>query len=150
MIMGCYGIGVSRVVASCIEQNHDDNGIVFPPPVAPYEAVVLCLDPKKEEILGKAKEVAAALRCAGADVLVDDRDERPGVKFKDADLIGFPVQIVVGGKGVAKGIVECKDRRTGEKSELPLDGLEREIALWRKAVWSGWGLLPEEDPLECR
>lgn len=151
IIMGCYGIGVSRVVAACIEQNHDDAGNVFPPPVAPYEAVVVCLDPKDEAIMHKAEEVAAILRRAGADVLLDDRDERPGVKFKDADLIGFPVQVVVGGKGLARGIVECKDRRTGEKSELALSDLERALVLWRKQVWCGWGLIEDdEDPLECR
>ncbi|WP_461211502.1 proline--tRNA ligase [Desulfocurvus sp. DL9XJH121] len=145
MIMGCYGIGVSRVVAACIEQNHDADGIAFPPPVAPFEAVVLCLDPGKEDILGKAEEIYAALGDMGADVLLDDRDERPGVKFKDADLVGCPIQIVVGGKGVARGVVEVKDRRTGEKSELPLDGFGREFAAWRQGVWSGWGLGATDD-----
>lgn len=145
MIMGCYGIGVSRVVASCIEQNHDDGGIVFPPPIAPFEAAVLCLDAKKEAIMGKAEEIYETVRATGADVLLDDRAERPGVKFKDADLIGFPIQIVVGGKGVKNGIVECKDRRTGDKVELSLDNFEREFVAWRKDVWAGWGLGDSQD-----
>ncbi|WP_462326829.1 proline--tRNA ligase [Desulfobaculum sp.] len=145
MIMGCYGIGVSRVVAACIEQNHDKDGIAFPPPIAPYEATVVCLDPRKEDILGKAEEIYEMLRSWGMDVLLDDRDERPGVKFKDADLMGMPMQIVVGGKGLKKGIVEVKDRRAGEKSELPVADLERELGLWRKKVWAGWNLADSAD-----
>ncbi|MBU1002848.1 MAG: proline--tRNA ligase [Proteobacteria bacterium] len=150
MIMGCYGIGVSRVVAACIEQNHDENGIVFPPPVAPFEAAVLCLDPKKEEILGKAEEIYNIIKSTGADTLLDDRDERPGVKFKDADLVGYPIQIVVGGKGILKGIVECKDRRTGEKIELGLDNFERDFVAWRRDVWCGWGLTDGDNLDVCR
>ncbi len=140
MIMGCYGIGVSRVVASCIEQNHDADGIVFPPPIAPYEAVLCCLDPKNGETLGKAEEFYAELKAQGVDVILDDRDERPGVKFKDADLVGMPLQLVVGGKGLARGIVEAKDRRTGEKTELPVDGFAEAFRTWRAAVRAGWGL----------
>ncbi|NJB69385.1 prolyl-tRNA synthetase [Desulfobaculum xiamenense] len=150
MIMGCYGIGVSRVVAACIEQNHDEDGIAFPPPIAPFEAVVLCLDPRKEDILGKAEEIYGMLRSWGMDVLLDDRDERPGVKFKDADLIGMPMQIVVGGKGLKNGIVEVKDRRSGEKSELSIENLERELLEWRKCVWAGWGLANCDETEECR
>ncbi|BFR48835.1 proline--tRNA ligase [Nitratidesulfovibrio sp. HK-II] len=140
MIMGCYGIGVSRVVASCIEQNHDADGIVFPPPIAPYEAVLCCLDPKNGETLGKAEEFYAELKAQGVDVILDDRDERPGVKFKDADLVGMPLQLVVGGKGLARGIVEAKDRRTGEKTELPVEGFAEAFRTWRAAVRAGWGL----------
>ncbi|MGJ3523653.1 proline--tRNA ligase [Nitratidesulfovibrio sp. D1] len=140
MVMGCYGIGVSRVVASCIEQNHDADGIVFPPPIAPYEAVLCCLDPKNGETLGKAEEFYAELKAQGVDVILDDRDERPGVKFKDADLVGMPLQLVVGGKGLARGIVEAKDRRTGEKTELPVDGFAEAFRVWRAAVRAGWGL----------
>jgi len=140
MIMGCYGIGVSRVVASCIEQNHDADGIVFPPPIAPFEAVLCCLDPKNGETLGKAEEFYAELKAQGVDAILDDRDERPGVKFKDADLVGMPLQLVVGGKGLARGIVEAKDRRTGEKTELPVDGFAEAFRTWRAAVRAGWGL----------
>ncbi len=140
MIMGCYGIGVSRVVASCIEQNHDADGIVFPPPIAPFEAVLCCLDPKNGETLGKAEEFYAELKAQGVDAILDDRDERPGVKFKDADLVGMPLQLVVGGKGLARGIVEAKDRRTGEKTELPVNGFAEAFRTWRAAVRAGWGL----------
>ena len=140
MIMGCYGIGVSRVVASCIEQNHDADGIVFPPPIAPFEAVLCCLDPKNGETLGKAEEFYAELKAQGVDAILDDRDERPGVKFKDADLVGMPLQLVIGGKGLARGIVEAKDRRTGEKTELPVDGFAEAFRTWRAAVRAGWGL----------
>ncbi|MDR3043148.1 MAG: proline--tRNA ligase [Desulfovibrio sp.] len=140
MIMGCYGIGVSRVVASCIEQNHDADGIVFPPPIAPFEAVLCCLDPKNGETLGKAEEFYAELKAQGVDAILDDRDERPGVKFKDADLVGMPLQLVIGGKGLARGIVEAKDRRTGEKTELPVEGFAEAFRTWRAAVRAGWGL----------
>jgi prolyl-tRNA synthetase len=125
MIMGCYGIGVSRVVASCIEQNHDKDGIKFPPPIAPFEALVLNLDIRTEDVCAKVDEVYALLKSQGVDVLVDDREERPGVKFKDADLIGIPMQLVIGGKSLARGVIEVKDRRTGEKSELPVKGSQR-------------------------
>jgi prolyl-tRNA synthetase len=140
MVMGCYGIGVSRVVASCIEQNHDEGGIVFPPPLAPFEVAVLCLQPKDAKVLAKAEELHDLLSEKGLDVLLDDRDERPGVKFNEADLIGTPMHIVVGGKGVDKGIVEVKDRRTGEKGELPIEGFEAAFAEWRKGVMAGWDL----------
>jgi prolyl-tRNA synthetase len=140
IIMGCYGIGVSRIVAACIEQNHDESGIVWPPPIAPFEAAVLCLDPKKDEVLGTAEELYETLRGQGLDVILDDRDERPGSKFKDADLVGMPMQLVVGGKGLKKGIVEAKDRRTGERAELPLDGFAEAFAQWHARLREGWGL----------
>jgi len=135
--MGCYGIGVSRVVAACIEQNHDANGIAFPPALAPYEVAVLCLDPKGEA-MGKAEEIYGWLQDQGVDALLDDRDERPGVKFKDVDLMGMPMQVVIGGKGLARGVVEVKDRRTGEKSELPVEGFQEAFTKWREAVQAGW------------
>ncbi|GFM35876.1 proline--tRNA ligase [Desulfovibrio psychrotolerans] len=140
MLMGCYGIGVSRVVASCIEQNHDADGIKFPPPIAPFEALVLNLDIRTEDVCAKVDEIETLLAAQGMDVLVDDREERPGVKFKDADLIGIPMQIVVGGKGLARGVVEVKDRRTGEKAELPVQGFAEAFAGWKKAVYAGWGI----------
>lgn len=138
MIMGCYGIGVSRVAAAAIEQNHDENGIVFPPPVAPFECILLNLDPRSDEVNAKVEEIYAMLQDRGVEVLMDDREERPGVKFKDADLLGIPTQIVVGGKGLARSIVECKDRRTGEKGELPADNLELDFAAWIEKVRQGW------------
>jgi len=140
MVMGCYGIGVSRVVASCIEQNNDGDGIVFPPPIAPYEVALLLLDPKNEEAAVKAAEIESFLEAEGHDVLLDDRDERPGVKFKDADLIGSPYQLVLGGKGLARGVVEAKNRRSGEKTELPVEGFAEAFRDWRAGVLKGWGL----------
>ncbi len=140
MVMGCYGIGVSRIVASAIEQNHDENGIIFPPTIAPFEAVLISLGGKSQEVNAKAEELYQVLNKLGVDTLYDDRDERPGVKFKDADLVGFPLQVVLGGKGLEKGIVEAKDRRTGEKTELPIQGFEQAFAQWRSQVWAGWKL----------
>jgi len=116
MIMGCYGVGVSRTLQAVIEQSHDKDGIVWPASVAPYQVVVENLDPDKEEVTKVADELEAALEVKGIDVIVDDRAERPGVKFKDADLIGFPVRVVVGSKGLANGGVEVK-RRDEDKSK---------------------------------
>lgn len=138
MIMGCYGIGVSRVAAAAIEQNNDEHGIVFPPPLAPYDCILLNLDPRNEEVNAKVEQIYAMLKDMGVDVLMDDRDERPGVKFKDADLLGIPMQLVVGGKGLAKGIVECKDRRSGEKGELPADAMAEAFSDWAAKVREGW------------
>ena len=138
MIMGCYGIGVSRVVAAAIEQNNDENGIIFPPQIAPVQCMVLNLDPGKEDVSAQADALHDLLEAQGVTVLLDDREERPGVKFKDADLIGAPMQLVVGGKGLARGIVECKDRRTGEKGELPLDTLVDSLNAWMEGVRQGW------------
>lgn len=140
MIMGCYGIGVSRVVASCIEQNHDADGIKFPPPIAPFEATILNLDVRDDAVCAKVEELYALLGDMGVDVLVDDREDRPGIKFKDADLIGIPMQLVVGGKGLGRGVIEVKDRRTGEKAELPVDGFAEAFAGWKKGVYAGWGI----------
>lgn len=140
MIMGCYGVGVSRVVASCIEQNHDENGICFPPPIAPFEAIVVNLDSKKSDVCEKVEEVYNELKAQGLDTIMDDRNERAGVKFKDADLIGCPVQLVIGGKGLGRGIIEAKDRRTGEKTELPVEDFANAFAEWKKNVYAGWGV----------
>jgi prolyl-tRNA synthetase len=138
MIMGCYGIGISRVLAAAIEQNHDADGIKFPPPIAPFEAIIVCLDPGKPEFALAAESLYERLRERGLDVLLDDRDERPGVKFKDADLLGAPMQLVVGAKGVARGVIEVKDRRSGEKSELPVTDFDAAFDQWRATVYSGW------------
>lgn len=138
MIMGCYGIGVSRVVAAAIEQNNDEHGIIFPLPLAPVQCILLCLDPGKEDVAARAEELYAQLQADGLSVLLDDREERPGVKFKDADLLGAPMQLIVGGKGLARGVVECKDRRTGEKGELPLEGFAEAFAAWADTVRQGW------------
>ena len=115
MLMGCYGIGISRTLQAIIEQRHDKDGIVWPASVAPYQVAVELLDPAEPEAVSVAEKLEAELEAAGVDVIVDDREERPGVKFKDADLIGFPVRVVVGMKGLANGGVEVK-RRDEDKS----------------------------------
>lgn len=120
--MGCYGIGISRTLAAIVEQHHDEHGIVWPLPVAPYEVSVIALD-KKGEAFDEAERIARELAAAGLDVVFDDRAERPGVKFADNDLMGFPYQIVVGKRGLANGTVECKDRATGERSDIELEGI---------------------------
>ena len=144
MIMGCYGVGVTRVVAACVEQNHDEFGIKFPPPLAPFTVMVLNLDINSSDAVAVAEGIYKALQDAGHEVLLDDRSERPGVKFKDADLIGIPMQLVVGGKGLSRGIIETKDRRTNTKGELPWPGKASEFmapfTAWRKEVYAGWGL----------
>ncbi len=140
MIMGCYGIGVSRIVAACIEQNHDAKGIAFPPPLAPFQVLVLNLDPGDKAVNAKAEEIYSYLEGEGIETMLDDRNERPGFKFKDADLIGVPMQLVVGGKGLGKGIVEAKDRRTGERAELPVEEFQAAFDSWRQTVLDGWGL----------
>ena len=115
IFMGCYGIGIGRTVAACIEQNHDDDGIIFPLPIAPFHCIISAINYRKEEMVKNAcDDIYARLAAAGVEVLLDDRDERPGVKFKDADLIGIPLRIVVGSKNLAEGKVELKSRRTGD------------------------------------
>ncbi len=121
--MGCYGIGVSRILSAAIEQNHDARGIAWPVSLAPYEVTVIDL----QQGQGVARSLHDELQTQGIDVLLDDRDERPGVKFNDADLMGFPVQVIVG-KKAAEGIVEVKIRRTGQRLERPIAGLVSELA----------------------
>jgi prolyl-tRNA synthetase len=118
-VMGCYGIGISRTAEAAVEQNYDENGIIWPRPIAPFEAVVAVLDPKKDEQLALGRQLYESLRGAGVDACLDDRPMSPGVKFKDLDLLGFPVRIVVG-RRASEGIVEFSERRAAaEKSELP-------------------------------
>ncbi|MBU0673353.1 MAG: proline--tRNA ligase [Proteobacteria bacterium] len=112
-VMGCYGIGVSRVVAAAIEQNHDQDGIIFPLPLAPFQVVILNLSPDDQGITGAAEELYSTLKNRGVDVLLDDRDERPGVKFKDADLIGIPFRVTVGKGFLRDATVEIRERRSG-------------------------------------
>jgi len=119
--MGSYGIGVSRLVGALIEANHDDAGIIWPESVAPFRLGLINLRASDERCRAAAEEVYGKLRGAGIDVLYDDRDESPGAKFAAMDLIGLPDQLVIGPRGVAAGTVECKNRRTGERREEPLD-----------------------------
>jgi len=118
MVMGCYGIGVSRVVAAAIEQNHDENGIIFPLPLAPIQVIVLNLGMKNEETTAAAEKLYLDLQAAGLEVLLDDRDERPGSKFKDADLIGIPYRVTVGKTWEKEGQVELRTRRDGTTALL--------------------------------
>ena len=122
-VMGCYGIGVSRTVAAIAEQCHDEHGIIWPAGVAPAHIVVIPLTVNDEEVHPAAEKIAADLAAEGYEVVIDDRKERPGVKFADNDLIGWPVQIVVGKRGLAEGNVEIKKRATGEKTSVALDGI---------------------------
>ncbi len=119
IIMGCYGIGVNRILAAAIEQSHDENGIIWPRPIAPYEVAVLSLNAGSEEVARVAEEAYKALSEAGIDVIYDDRDVRAGVKFKDADLVGFPVRVAVGEKSLAKGGVELKRRDSKDFEVVP-------------------------------
>ncbi|MFZ4855422.1 MAG: proline--tRNA ligase [Desulfuromonadaceae bacterium] len=121
IFMGCYGIGIGRTVAAAIEQNHDENGIIFPIPIAPFHCSVVAVNTKDSGVMAAAEEIYLCLEKSGIEVLFDDRDERPGVKFKDNDLIGIPIRIVVGSKGLAEGKVEVKIRATGEVLLLSLD-----------------------------
>ena len=121
IIMGCYGIGIGRTVAASIEQNHDDDGMIWPMPLAPFQVLVNMLNPKDDAVREAAENLYRALLDADVEVLLDDRDERPGAKFKDADLIGIPLNVTVGARGLKEGQLEVKDRATGEKSMLPLE-----------------------------
>ena len=114
LYMGCYGIGVGRTMAAAIEQNNDEQGIVWPRAIAPYEVVVVAVNAKKDDQLACAEEIYGECRQAGLDTLLDDRKERAGVKFKDCDLIGYPLRVVVGPKAVEEGQIEIKVRKTGE------------------------------------
>ncbi|MEP0774392.1 MAG: proline--tRNA ligase, partial [Acidobacteriota bacterium] len=120
MIMGCYGLGIGRTVAAAVEQNHDEHGIVWPRPLAPFEVELIALNPDVAAVREAADGLYGQLQAAGVEVLYDDRDERPGVKLNDADLIGFPVRVVVGKKGVEQGQVELSLRRDRLKQPVPL------------------------------
>lgn len=122
MVMGCYGVGVSRTMAAAIEQNYDDNGIIWPIEIAPYHVLVVPVNTKDEASAAKAEEIYMQLKKVGLETVIDDRNERPGVKFKDADLIGYPLRVVVGPKTLPEGKLEVKIRKTGEIRYLPLDG----------------------------
>jgi prolyl-tRNA synthetase len=128
MVMGCYGIGVGRTLQAIIEQSHDADGIVWPWAVAPFQVLICVLDPQLPEAMDLANKLAVAAESAGADVLIDDRAERPGVKFKDADLIGLPLRVTIGGKGLKEGIVELKARTSKDVLKLPLVEAEARLA----------------------
>jgi prolyl-tRNA synthetase len=123
MVMGCYGIGIERILTAAIEQNHDENGFWLPASIAPFEVVVVPTNVREPSLLSTAEEIAQRLESRGFDVLLDDRDERPGVKFKDADLVGIPVRINVG-KKVTDGAVEVVQRSTRESRDASIRDIE--------------------------
>jgi prolyl-tRNA synthetase len=124
MLMGCYGIGITRIVAAAIEQNHDDAGIIWPDALAPFQVVLVPMGlQKSERVRERSEALYASLTAAGIEVLYDDRDARPGVKFADAELIGIPHRVVVGERGIDAGTCEYRHRRASESQDVPLDGL---------------------------
>ncbi len=128
LVMGCYGIGVSRTLAAAIEQFHDDNGIIWPRAIAPFEAVVVPINAKDEALMATATKVYEDLKAAGVDALLDDRKERAGVKFKDADLIGYPIRITISKMTLETGEAEVKIRKTGDVLQVPLAEAAVEVA----------------------
>ncbi len=121
-VMGCYGIGVTRTVAAAIEQHHDDNGIIWPRAIAPFDLLLQPLDVKKPEIMQAAETLERALQERGYDVLMDDRDAKPGFKFKDADLIGLPLRVTISARSLGEGNVELRRRGDAAATLVPLDG----------------------------
>jgi prolyl-tRNA synthetase len=126
MIMGCYGIGIGRTVAACIEQNHDEHGIIWPMALAPYTVIVTPVNIKEADVMKVSEDIYAGLLASGVEAILDDRDERAGVKFKDADLIGIPLRIVVGAKNLTQGKVELKIRKTGENRLIDVGDIVRQ------------------------
>lgn len=122
MVMGCYGIGVSRTMSAIIEQSSDADGIIWPVSVAPYEVVIIPANTKDEQVMTVAEQLYHKLQAAKVDVVLDERNERAGVKFKDADLIGYPLRITIGAKSLEAGVLETKVRKTGEVINIPLAG----------------------------
>jgi prolyl-tRNA synthetase len=128
LVMGSYGIGIGRAVAAIVEANHDDSGICWPVNVAPFEVVVTVLNPKSVETLEVGERIYEALQERGIEVIIDDRDERPGVKFKDAELVGIPHRITVGPKGLADAKVEYQRRRDGSRHDIPVEKAAETVA----------------------
>ncbi|MBN2143331.1 MAG: proline--tRNA ligase [Candidatus Aureabacteria bacterium] len=121
LVMGCYGIGVSRMLSAIVESNHDGQGIIWPVSVSPFEVIITPVDFSDERTRVESLRIYEALKIQNVDILLDDRDERPGFKFKDADLIGIPIKVIIGKKGLDKNIVEILLRKDGTKTEVPLD-----------------------------
>jgi prolyl-tRNA synthetase len=119
--MGCYGIGIGRAVAAAVEQNHDEKGIIWPMSIAPYQVNLIAMNMKSEALAGAAEMLYGQMQDAGIEVLFDDRKERGGVKLNDTELIGIPLTVVMGDRGLANGICEVKNRATGETTEVTLD-----------------------------
>ncbi len=128
LIMGCYGIGIGRTAAASIEQNHDENGIVWPMPLAPFQVIVTMLNPSDKAVFSAGEKLYQDLLDEGVEVLLDDRDERPGSKFKDADLLGIPLRVNVGARGLKEQSFEFQERRSGERIMLPVEGAASKVA----------------------
>ena len=127
LLMGCYGIGINRIIASAIENGYDENGMILPISIAPWEVIVTPAG-KEDEVMAAAEKIYQQLLDAGVEVLIDDRNARGGVKFKDADLLGIPIRVTVGKKTLAEGQVECKLRSEPDRSTLPLDTAAQQVA----------------------
>jgi prolyl-tRNA synthetase len=127
IVMGSYGIGPARIAAAAIEQNHDRDGMIWPETIAPFDVHLLAVNVKDAKMAEVAEQVYATLTGTGFAVLYDDRDERPGVKFKDADLLGSPVRVTVGSRALKEGVVEVRRRRTGEVSTVPPAGIAAHV-----------------------
>lgn len=125
--MGCYGIGIGRTAAAAIEQNNDDFGIIFPLPIAPFEVVVVAVNTNDEVVMKRAEAIYGTLKDAGVDVLFDDRPERAGIKFKDIDLIGVPIRVVIGSKKLADGLIEMSLRKDKESMDVPADSVIEKV-----------------------
>jgi prolyl-tRNA synthetase len=125
--MGCYGIGISRMVAAAVEQNHDANGIIWPLSIAPFHVLLLPINYQDTAIREAADKLYQELQSQGVEVLLDDRDERPGVKFKDGDLVGIPLRVTVGVKGLQKNIFELRRRTDGRTEEISIAGAADKI-----------------------
>ncbi|HBV87346.1 proline--tRNA ligase [Desulfosporosinus sp.] len=126
-VMGCYGVGVSRTIAAAIEQNHDDNGIIWPMPIAPYHCIIVTASTKDALVVETADKLYQELKNLGVEVVLDDRDERAGVKFKDADLVGYPLRVTLGSKTLANGQVELRERKTGETHLVQVADLAQQV-----------------------
>jgi len=136
IVMGCYGIGVGRTMAAVIEQNHDEYGIIWPITVAPYEVTVIPVNDKDEWLVAKGEEIYEALQAKGVEAVIDDRKERPGVKFNDADLLGFPIRVVLGKKCHETGMAEIKNRATGEVTEVQVDQIVDKVMELRSQLFA--------------
>ncbi|MCB0365066.1 MAG: proline--tRNA ligase [Bdellovibrionaceae bacterium] len=134
--MGCYGIGISRTVQAVIEQNNDKDGIVWPVSIAPFHVHICHLDPEDQEVNALAEKIYKELAAKGVDVLLDDRKERPGVKFKDADLLGMPLRLTIGARGLKDGGIEVVNRRTKDMAKVPPADIVEHVVTWLKE--NGW------------
>jgi prolyl-tRNA synthetase len=133
--MGCYGIGVTRTAAAAVEQHHDEQGIIWPLALAPFQVQIVPVSWTDPRMRQTAEDLYAKLQGAGIEVLLDDREERPGIKFKDADLIGVPLRLTIGAKSLDRDCVECKRRGERAAQDLPLaDAVERIAALVRSEL----------------